>query len=253
MPATARTAASRLGRGFVARCTTEAATAVTTPELPRRVGDVPRPGRTYDALMFFRPRRLKDERLEAWQRFAERLGLEDAGDVAERLRRWLDLGEVGVSPLYALRRPDLPTLYLFDILRTLRGPAGEMTLRHSACLLRADEDFAPLSLRALPKQTKARELIEAGRTGSQVVPIDDAFDAEVTVFARDVPAAASLIRPPLRPVLSRALTERGPGVSLVLGERHALLSVESDEPPPLPTLELLLSDLLSLYAMLSAM
>jgi hypothetical protein len=201
----------------------------------------------------FRPRRLKDERLEAWRTFAERLELEDAGDVAERLRRWLDLGDVELSPLYALRQSDLPSIYLFDTLKALRGPAGEVTLRHSACLLRADEAFAPLSFRALPKQTKARELIEAGRTGSSVVPIDEAFDAQVTVFARDAAGAAALIRPPLRTVLVRALTERGAGVSLVLGERHAHLAVEADAPPSLPTLELLMSDLLSLYAMLSAL
>lgn len=203
--------------------------------------------------MFFRPRRLKDERLEAWEAFAERLDLENAGDVAERLRRWLDLGEVTLSPLYALRQPGLPIVYLFDSLRALRGPAGEVTLRHSGCLLRAEEPFAPLPLRALPKQTKARELIEAGRTGSSVIAIDDAFDAEVTVFARDVAGAAALIRPPLRAVLRRALTERGPGVALVLGERHLHLSVESDTPPSLATLERLMSDLLSLYAMLSAL
>lgn len=203
--------------------------------------------------MFFRPRRLRDERLEAWHAFAERLGLDDATDVAERLRRWLDLGEVEIGPLFALRQPDLPTVYLFDYQRALRGPVGEVTLRYSACLLRSEDDFAPLSLRALAKQTKARTLIEAGRTGTRVVEVDEAFDAEVTVFARDVEEAAALIRPPLQAVLRRALTQRGEGVSLVLGERHALLAVDADEPPPLATIELLMSDLLSLYAMLDAM
>ena len=215
---------------------------------------VQRVGRcSYDGAMFFRPRRLKDERLEAWQAFAERLDLEDASDVAERLRRWLDLGEVDISPLYAMRQPELPIVYLFDYLTARRGPAGEVTQRRSVCLLRSDEEFAPFSFRALPKQTKARELIEAGRTGSQVVPIDEAFDAEVTVFARDVDGAAGLLKPPLRAVLVRALTKRGEGVSLVLGERHAMLSVDGDEPASLATVELLMSDLLSLYAMLDAL
>lgn len=202
--------------------------------------------------MSFRPHRLSDERRDAWSDLAERLALADAGDVAERLRRWLDLGEVDVSPLYAMQQPGLPVVYLFDYHRSRRGPTGEVILRHSACLLRSDEEFARVSFRALPKQRKARELIEAGRTGTTVVPIDAQFDRKVTVFARDAAGVAGLLRPPLRPVLQRALTERGDGVSLVLGERHALLSVDADELPPPLTLEKLMSDLLSLYAMLAS-
>ena len=45
----------------------------------------------------------------------------------------------------------------------------------------------------------------------------------------------------------------GGTVALVLGERHIHLAIETDRPPSLATLERLMSDLLSLYAMLSAL
>ena len=203
--------------------------------------------------MFFRPRRLKDERREAWLAFAGRLEPEDASDVAERLRRWLDLESVALEPLYALRKPGLPLLYLFEYLKARRGPAGEVSQRVSACLLRSETSFAPLPLRAQAKRNKVMESIEASRSGSQLVSVEPDFDNAVTVFARDVEGAASVLRPPLRQVLMRALTERSEGVSLVLGERHALVSVEVEEEVPLVTLELLMSDLLSLYALLTAL
>lgn len=212
--------------------------------------------------MFFRrgPRK-PPGRSAAWRDLAGRLELADASSVAERMRRYLALGEVEVGPLYALKRDGQPTLYLFDFRGERRGPAGAVHRVASGCLLRSRTPFAPLPLRAIPKQNPVLEQIEAGRAGGQPVdppgPVD--FAERVTVIARDPQAAASALTGPVRTVLERVLHGRE-AARVVVGERHILTLFDAAREPgdgpgdgtPLETLELVASDLLALYAALVA-
>ena len=191
---------------------------------------------------------------EAWAEFAARLELEDAAASAERMRRWLDLEGVSLDPVYALRRPDQPTLYIFEYVRTLTGPTGSIAQTVWSCLLRSDEVFAPLALRAHPKRNKVIESLEASRTGSVIVPAPPGSGEGITVFARDADHAARVIAAAAWAILSRALLDRG-AASVVVGERHVLATVEpaaSDTAGggDLGVLEPLATDVYALYALL---
>lgn len=214
--------------------------------------------------MWFRKKR-EDTRALAWQTFAERLELEDASATSERMRRWLDLDDVALDPVYALRRERQPTLYLFEFERQRRGPAGAVSQRVSNCLLRADAAFASIALRVHPKRNAVLESLEASRTGSTMVDLPGPCGAGISVFARDPDRAARILAASVCRVLTRALEERGAD-SVVVGERHVLATLEveestaetTDKDPEgalsqrLDRLEALASDVLALYALLAA-
>lgn len=194
-------------------------------------------------------------RQSAWDAFAERLELEDAAGVAERLRRWLDLRDVTLDPVYALRRDAQPTLYLFEYVRERTGPTGSVAQRVWCCLLRADATFAPLALRAHPKRNKVMESLEASRTGSSIVELPTDCGDAVTVFARDPERAARVVAGPVCAALRRALEQRG-AESVVVGESHVLAVTEPDgeaeESAGLDRLEALAADVLAVYALMGA-
>ena len=195
-----------------------------------------------------------DARRQAWAEFAARLELEDAAASAERMRRWLDLEGVSLDPVYALRRPDQPTLYIFEYVRTLTGPTGSIAQTVWSCLLRSDEIFAPLALRAHPKRNKVLESLEASRTGSVIVRDPGGCGEDITVFARDAERAARVVTAAACRILSRALLDRG-AASVVVGERHVLATVEpaaSEDAADgqLAVLEPLATDVYALYALL---
>lgn len=173
------------------------------------------------------------------------------------MRRWLDLEGVTLAPLYALRRDEQPTLYLFEYVRELTGPTGSVAQRVWNCLLRADEPFAPLAMRAHPKRYKVIESLEASRTGSSIVDLPSSCDRGITVFARDADRAAQILTRPVCDVLSRALGSRA-AASVVMGERHVLATLEppgdggpdGDDAADLERLEALAADVFALYALL---
>lgn len=211
--------------------------------------------------MLFRRRRT-DDRRDAWAEFAARLELEDAAAAAERMRRWLDLDDVELDPVYALRREDQPSLYLFEYVRERTGPTGSVAQHVANCLLRSDEAFAPLAFRAHPRRNKVMESLEASRTGSSRVELAAAQAGPISVFARDSERAREVLAGPVLEILERALVERG-AEGVVVGERHILAHLPSDADatdadrrrPVAERLEALASlatDVMALYASLSA-
>lgn len=209
--------------------------------------------------MLFRKKR--EESVEsAWQAFARRLELEDASAVAERLRRWLDLEDVMLDPVYALQRDGQPTLYLFEYLRRRSGPTGSVGQRVANCLLRAEEPFASIGLRAHPKRNSVMESLEASRTGSSIVDLPAGCGSAISVFARDPDEAARVMTTEACQVLERALGRHGAD-AVVIGERYLLATLETDDEGADATrddtlaarhdaLEALAADVFALYAAL---
>ena len=184
-----------------------------------------------------------------------RLELDEASDTAERIRRWLDLGASEVDPAYVLRRPGLPTTFVFDALSERRGPSGSVRVLHRHCLVRSEGEVSRVAFRATARQDKVLESLQASRSGAVRVALAHApaFDALVSLYARDEAALAPLMTAPLRAVLQRMLVERGaPGVGLVVGERHLVVRFVASEEDDLTLLEQLLADTLSLVSLLPA-
>jgi hypothetical protein len=201
--------------------------------------------------MLFRARRRSPSRREQWRDFARRLELTDAERQEARLREWLDLGDSALSPLYGLRRPGQPTLFLFDQDRARTGPTGTVTTLASGVLLRAPASLAAAPLRAQARRNPVLESIEAGRTGSRRLALSEwpDFDAEVSVFARDEGVARAWLTGPVQRTMQRMLVGRGVSPMLVVGNRHMLALCEGAEAAPFEALEALASDLFTLYAM----
>jgi len=205
--------------------------------------------------VFHRRRQPIDERLERWRSLAARLELSDATDVAERIRRWLDLDVASLGPVFAVRRDGLPTAYLFDTVSERRGPSGVVTAIRTTCMVRSETPIARVAFRAAPRQDKVLESLQASRSGAVrlAVPNDPAFDAAVSVYARDADGVTLLLTQPVRTVLRRLLAERGaPDVGLVVGERHVVTGFAGGGDDALETLEQLLADTLSLVSLLPA-
>ncbi len=205
--------------------------------------------------MFYRRKPVTRPRDGRWRALAERLDLVDASDRAERIRRWLDLDVVALEPVYALRREGLPTVYLFDTLSERRGPSGTVQVLRSQCLARSGAEICAFAFRATPRQDKVLESLQASRSGAVRLELssDPTFDAAVSVYAREAEGVAALLTAPVRRVLRRLLAERGAaGISLVVGERHVVASFASSEEQSLVTVEQVLSDTISLVALLPA-
>jgi hypothetical protein len=205
-------------------------------------------------MLFRRARSKGDPAVDRWRALAERLELHDAGDVAERIRRWLDLDDAQLEPVYLLQRDGLPAVYLYDAHTTRRGPSGAVRFTRRCCLVRSDTPVCAVAFRAMPRQNKAVEAIEAGRSGGAriAIPSDATFEAAVSVFARDAEAARGVLAGPVREVLARTLTGRGARAPrLVVGERHLVVTFDvTKEDVDLLKLERVLADTLSLVALL---
>ncbi len=200
--------------------------------------------------MFFRRAKREPTRADRWEELAQRLELEDAVDRAERIGRNLALDGATLGPMFALRRDGQPSLYLFDLERGWKGPAGGVAKRGSGALLRARRPFVETGFRAIPKGHAVVERIEAGRSGGAAVHVaaDDAFEEHVTVFSREPDEGAALLTPPVRSILRRTLDATGMD-RVMVGERH-ILCLREREALAMDGLERLASDVLSLYAAL---
>lgn len=205
--------------------------------------------------VFFRRRPAPRTRADRWPALAERLELVDASDHAERIRRWLGLDVVAIGPVYALRRRGLPSAYLFDTRSERRGPSGTVPAVRSYCLVRSGGVICRVSFRALPRQAKVLESLQASRSGAVRldVPGDPTFDAAVSVYARDAEGLTALLTSPVRRVLRRLLVEReAQGIGLVVGERHLVAGFATSEEQSMVTLEQVLADTISLVSLLPA-
>jgi hypothetical protein len=206
--------------------------------------------------VFFRRKpRAGEDVVDGWAALSARLELRDASDVAERIRRWLDLGDAELSPLYLLQREGLPATYVYDAHTTRKGPSGAIRRTRRCCLVRSDTLLSDVAFRAWPRQNEVLESLEASRSGAVrvEVPDDAAFDAAVSVFARDA-AAWRDVPAPVRDVLARLLTVRGaPDARVVVGERHLLASFDGSLGADLAILEHVLADTLALTVLLPAL
>lgn len=218
---------------------------------PRAIARVAAPDVVYSG-MFFRRSKKSSGRADLWRELVERLELHDATDRAERLGRHLALDGARLESVHALRRSAQPTLYLFDLVRSRRGPSGSVEHRGSAALLRAHAPFVRDSFRAIPKAPEPVERLEAGRSGGATISLEGSpeLEGKVTVFARDPDQAVEMLTRPVRTVLARTLTETGVE-RIMVGERHILALTET-EPLELEDFEGLAADVLSLYAALLA-
>ena len=209
----------------------------------------------YDGVVFRRRKPVMLPRDDRWRALAERLDLSDASDRAERIRRWLDLDVVELQPVYALRREGLPTAYLFDTLAERRGPSGTVQVRRSHCLVRSGAVICSVAFRALPRQDKVLESLQASRSGAVRLEIgsDPEFEASVSLYTRDPEGLAALLTTPIRRVLRRLLAERqADAISLVVGERHVVASFTGGEERSMVMLEGVLADTMSLVSLLPA-
>jgi len=202
--------------------------------------------------MWFRRRPRDPVRADRWAAFASRIGAVAADDVAERLRRFLDLDEAEVRHAHALKRIDAPAVYLFDVVRRRRGPTGEAVRWSAWCLLRGERPLAPVSFRATARREAVLESLEASRSGAVRVDLG-AFpevDAALAVFARDAVAVRAALTPPVTLALAR-LVAAGPGAVVTVGERHVIGHVDVDEAGDPAELQPLADGLLDLAARLS--
>jgi len=204
--------------------------------------------------MLFRARRRTPTRRDQWRDFARRLELIDAAPQEARLRDWFDLGDSVLEPLYGLRRQGQPTLFLFDQERARSGPTGSVSSLVTGAILRAPGPLAVAPMRAQAKGNPVMEAIEAGRTGSRRLSLEDLpdFDAGISVFARDEAAARVWLTKAVQRVLQRMLVGRSVSPVLVVGSRNMLALCEGIEPAPFEALEALAADLFTLYAMVES-
>lgn len=203
--------------------------------------------------MWFRRRPRASDRAERWSSFAARLGAVPADDVAERLRRFLDLDDAEVQHVFALRRADAPTLYLFDVVRRRRGPTGEVVRRSTWGMVRGERPLAPVSFRATARREAVLESLEASRSGAVRVDLG-AFpevDAALAVFARDAAAVRAVLTPPVTLALAH-LVATGPGATVTVGEHHVVGRVDVDDDGDPGAVEPLATGLLELADGLAA-
>ena len=190
-----------------------------------------------------------------------RLELSEANERVSKLRQFLNLAPSTVfGPVYRtyIEMGDAHEvgLYLFEYTPHRQNPAAEAEGLTSVCMLAVYHEISPIPLKALRKRHRVLESIDASATGSAVVSfneVDEAFDKEVTVFARDEEVAHRLLGAGTRTLLKRALCEREIAPTFLLGERQLFFThaAPATQPTPLSTLETLATDLLSLYALLS--
>ena len=190
---------------------------------------------------------------------AARLELSEAVERAPKLRQFLNLAPSTVFG--SVYRTYIETsnnhkvgLYLFEYTPHRQNPAAEAEGLTSVCMLAVYHEISPIPLKALRKRHRILESIDASATGSAVVPVEETFDQEVTVFARDEATVHRLLTPGVRTLLKRALYEREVAPTFLLGERQLFFThaAPAAQPTPLGALESLATDLLSLYALLSA-
>ena len=202
--------------------------------------------------MWVRRRPQDPSRADRWAAFAARLGAVPADDVAERLRRFLDLDEAELRHVHALRRPEAATLYLFDVVRRRRGPTGEVVRWAAWGLVRGERPVAPVSFRATARREAVLESLEASRSGAVRVDLG-AFpevDAALAVFARDAAAVRAVLTPPVTLALAQ-LVAAGPGATVTVGERHVIGRVDVEEGSDPGDLGTLAEGLLDLAARLT--
>jgi hypothetical protein len=201
------------------------------------------------------------DRLKDWEALAKRFDLEPSPESQALLRSILDLDQdTAVAPIYRNELKLLSDrrirLYLFDYLDLKKRSIGRPEQLVSVCMLSAQEPFSQLSLKVVRKPHKVLETLEASKSGSTVLdfPDDPNFSEKITIYTREPEAARRLFNQAIRERLIHAFYERDVSPILLLGEKRLLFSsaTPAKQPTSLVSLDRLIGDLLSLFALLSA-
>ena len=204
-------------------------------------------------MRWFWRRRRRPTRAERWRAFAEELAAQNAEAASDRLKRFLDLDDAEVRHLHAVRHTGEPSLYIFDVLRRRRGPAGEVERWSSWALVRSDRSLSPASFRAAPRRSEVLESLAASRTGSERVDLSvwPDLDAAIALYAREPAQIRGLLSPAVADTLLALLTVDA-SVEVIVGQRHLIARfevAESDDPARVKSVA---SDLLLLSNLLRA-
>jgi len=204
-------------------------------------------------VVWFRRRPKPLTRAQRWALALETLEAQPAPTTADRLKRFLDLEDADVRHLHTVRHAGEPTLYLFDVVRERRGPAGAVAAWSSWAVMRSSRAISPASFRATPRRESLLESLDASRTGATPVVFSGRpeLDAAMLVLARDAHAVNTLLTDSVTQVLTR-LCALHPSATLVVGERHLRASVDTEESADPAELLGMASDLLLLGTLLQA-
>jgi len=200
--------------------------------------------------MWFRRAPHPPTRADRWAAFAATIEAQSADAASERLRRFLDLDDADLLHAHVLRRSGQSSLYLFDVVRRRVGPSGQVVRWATWALVRSDRPLSPVSFRVAPRREAVLESLEASRTGATRVDLGarPEVDAALAVLARDPATARSLLTPAVTDVLERMVAVGGAAV--VVGERHLLAQVDTEENADPAEVMPLAADLLTLSALL---
>lgn len=203
--------------------------------------------------MLFRWFRRRDPAERAWEELARRLGLERLADGDGMVRDLLDLpGDATVGPVFRVAGAGEIETHVFSYSHSPHT-RSRSPLVVTACLLVAENDMSPASWRASRRLHNVLASLQASATGGTVIEVPGAmdFNENVTVVARDAATVESLLTPPVRRVVERATSRLEPPPVLTVGERRILLSAAGTG-VAFDAIEFLLSDVMSLYAVLES-
>lgn len=203
--------------------------------------------------MWFRRKPKPLTRAQRWTQALETLEAQPATHAIERVKRFLDLEDADVRHLHTVRHAGEPTLYLFDVVRERRGPAGAVSAWSSWAVMRSSRAISPASFRATPRRESLLESLDASRTGATPIPLTDRpnLDTQMLVLARDANAVKALLSDAVADVMVR-LCALHPSATLVVGERHLRASIDTEESHDPGELLGMASDLLLLGTLLQS-
>lgn len=202
--------------------------------------------------MFLRRKRAAESRDAVWARVAAEAGLELCPDGPELLTDRLDLGSTPLAgPVYRARDTGELQVYAFDILSDFHS-TGQLELT-AACLLVSGSEFCPVPVRFSRRLRSQLAGIQAGASQGQVVLSNaaDGFDERVTVVARDVPAARSLLNPAVRYSVDRLLERFESAPTLTASRTQIMAQIKADQ-FELAGLPYLMTDLMAVYVAMGA-
>ena len=202
--------------------------------------------------MFLRRKRASDPRAAAWEHVAAEAGLELCTGGPELLADMLDLDSTPLAgPVYRARDTGALQVYSFDLLSDFRA-TGQLELT-AACLLASDSEFCPVPVRFSRRLRSQLAGIQAGATQGQVVSSHaaDGFDDRVTVVARDVGAAQTMLIPAVRHAVDRLLERSEVALTVTASRNQIMAQIKADQ-FELAGLPYLMTDLMAIYLAMGA-
>lgn len=204
--------------------------------------------------MLFRRGRRAPSRKARWQQLAEDLNLAVRPDGEAVLTDCLDLS---VNPLasevFQASETGALRLFAFDFHSAADSAGGSELM--TGCLLLSEARLSPLALRFDRQLRSQLARIRAGASQARLVLTGaaDGFDDRVSTVARDEEAARQLLNAPVRSAVDRLLGRDGPAPVLSVSGNQLFAQLRAADPELEQEVSYLLTDLLGLYAALSAL